>query len=373
MSRYKRRLRQIKPAPYPATARSGKTSRPLHVTADEFRAYLDQFRRSFKETLELIPQAQRARLLRTQYLDSNIIAYVSTQYGAGFEYVPATESFAIEYRLGSRPVDQLLLGTPKRLLKHAATGIALSNGSELTIQNVTFRDINPLRMAGEATSVRLIDVHCEAPSLAWSRDIAYAELYGDRSQDSWTSIRAVERAKNEILLAVLDVGRATRESIDIGAYLAKFKARQILILGDYGQSGKARLEAIAKVVRELGYDPILLSDVPDEPSMDLQQKVVALGSASRFVVIDDSSKSGHLVEAAHVVTNRWITVVLRLAGSDGTYLTHGWSATSKVATERSYTSQNLAEVLREALRWSEDIRSNLVGTYETVYPWRTEQ
>jgi hypothetical protein len=345
-----------------------------NVSAVEFREYLRQFHRTYRETVELVPRQLRERLLRVRYLDVGLIGYVSTQYGAGFEYSREKPSGTIEYRLGSRPVEQLLFGTPPRLVKAATTGIALDNAAHATLQDVGFSNINPIRLAGQRTSVRLIDVHCEAPSLGWSRDIAYAELYGDRSRQFWSPLSAVERAKNEVLVALVDTNRAAAAGfVDIGQYLARFKARQVLVLGDYGTAGKVRLDSIVKRIRDIGYDPILLNEVPDEPSMDPQQKLVAIGAASRFIVIDDSSKSGHLVEIPHVLANRWITVILRLEGSEGTFMTKGVSATSSVVTERSYNTDDLQDVLKVGLEWAEQMRSNIVGTYESVFPWMSHR
>ena len=342
-----------------------------HVTAQGLTSYLSAFHDAYRGAVALVPDEFRERLIRTAFLDLPVIAYVSTQNGVGFEYVhEATET---NYRLGSRPVEQLLFGTPPRLVKHAATGIALQNAVNATVQRVSFRNINPIRITGRRTSVRLIDVHCEAPDLGWTRNILYAELFGDRRSEAWTIERAVGRAKDEVLLALVDVASAAKASLDLGQYISQRKARQVLVLGDFSPTGRARLEAISRAIASCGYDPILLDELPDEPSMDLSQKAVVMGSMSRFTVIDDSSKSGHLVEAGLARTNEWITIVLRLVGSDSSYMTHGWTATSRVLTELEYELGTIDAALQTGLEWAEKTRAALVADYTSTYPWRVDR
>ncbi|MBI2999183.1 MAG: hypothetical protein HYY46_12185 [Deltaproteobacteria bacterium] len=125
------------------------------------------------------------------------------------------------------------------------------------------------------------------------------------------------RAKDEVLLALVHLRESEKRSIPLSQYLSNYKEKTVLVLGDYGNEGRKRLEEIKGALVQLGYAPLLLDEIPDDLHYDLQQKAVAVGSVARFVVIDDSSKSGHLVEYSHGQINRWILIILRLDSSDG--------------------------------------------------------
>jgi hypothetical protein len=67
----------------------------LNVTDSGLAHYLDVFHKEYSGTVErLIPAHLRGNLLRYSLLGTSSIAgYVSTQYGAGFEYVPGERGF----------------------------------------------------------------------------------------------------------------------------------------------------------------------------------------------------------------------------------------------------------------------------------------
>jgi hypothetical protein len=101
-------------------------------------------------------------------------------------------------------------------------------------------------------------------------------------------------------------------------------------------------------------------------------KAVAIGSVSRFIVVDDSSKSGHLAELPEALRNNWITVILRMCGSEPSFLSRGVSVTSSVVLEREYTADTLRITLEEGVRWAEAKVGDLSTAFAQLYPWRTE-
>jgi len=115
-----------------------------------------------------------------------------------------------------------------------------------------------------------------------------------------------------------------------------------------------------------------LDEIPDDLHYNLEQKAVAIGSVARFVVFDDSSKSGHLVELVHSKINDWLTVILRLEGSKGSFMTRGASSYSRVIRESTYSFANLPEVLSESVQWAEKTIIELELAGMRMYPWRTE-
>jgi hypothetical protein len=124
---------------------------------------------------------------------------------------------------------------------------------------------------------------CEA--LNWKRNVQYAEIYGDRRASRWTIEEAQNRAKDEVLAALFLAQRAERIPKPLNEYLSSFKEKTVLILGSYDPAGEKRLRAIAAAVTEIGYEPILLKDIPNFEHYDISQKVVAIGAVMRFMVL----------------------------------------------------------------------------------------
>ena len=102
----------------------------------------------------------------------------------------------------------------------------------------------------------------------------------------------------------------------------------------------------------------------------LSQKVATIGCLARFVVIDDSTKSGHLVEVQLSRTYNWITVLLRRGGKGASWMTAGASVISNVILEQSYDEASLHEALDAAVKWAEAKILELERKFQTVFPWR---
>lgn len=337
----------------------------MNLNESQLRQYIETFHRTYKDTAAaFIPAEKLSSLLRYTYLESSVHGYVSTSFGAGFEYNSAS-SGTILTRHSSLRIEDLLLGTPASTRKLPAF---IKTTTSSCLERVKISGRPPLLLSGTNASARLIDVTIEIGT--WSRHFELAELFGDRSAAFWSESNAITRAKDEILVALSDISQARHLSLNLSEYLSRFKDKTVLVLGDYSQTRKGRLILIKQALKILGYNAVLLDEIPDDLRYSLSQKAVAIGSVSRFIIFDDSSKSGHLIELAHAQNNDWVTVILREEGSDSSFMTLGASATSRVVREMSYTLDNLHEVLGEASNWAEQEIARLGFFYGSSYPWR---
>jgi hypothetical protein len=176
-----------------------------------------------------------------------------------------------------------------------------------------------------------------------------------------------------VLAALVEVQQAEHSGISLDQYIAKYKARTVLVLGDYGIEGIVRLDAIVKELKSLNYKPILIKDIPDHPHQDILQKVVAVGAIARFVIVDDSSSSGHLMEIPICKQNNWITILMRLEGKGGSWMTAGSSSFSNVILELPYDRDNIRDALIEGTKWAEEKIRSLEQTLSGIYPWRQRE
>jgi hypothetical protein len=117
--------------------------------------------------------------------------------------------------------------------------------------------------------------------------------------------------------------------------------------------------------------PLLIRDVPDHPHHDLGQKVAAVGAISRFIIIDDSAKSGHLVEAQICKQNGWVTALIRAQGEFISWMTAGFSASSKVIMELEYDPNAPLPAIKHVSQWAEETLKELERKFNDTYPWRS--
>jgi hypothetical protein len=338
----------------------------MNVTEEDFRAYIDLFHKTLDATAsEFLPEELRQTLLHISVTPALIIGYVSTQFGVAIEYVPASAT-QIEICRGSARVEDLIVQAPP-YIQHTKPIFSIA-AADTGFYGCTFSGGFPFRLKQLGASLFLENVTFDAGS--WKRTVSYAEVFGNRSRDFWRTDLAVSRAKDEVLAALVESQRAEKKNISIAEYISSFKNKTVLVLGDYDDSGLTRLDQISQVLVSLGYEPLLIKDIPDHPYQDLRQKVVAIGAIARFIVVDDSSKSGHLLEIQLCDQNKWVTILLRAGGHGGSWMTAGFSHLSAVILEQPYNATSLGSEIAEATQWAELKLQELQAKFDSTYPWR---
>ena len=284
----------------------------MNVSKDEFKKYLKVFHSTLETTAkEFLSNELQKEILHISLLPANVKGYVSTQYGVAIEYEPSDKTI-ISVQKGSARVEDLLVKAPRNLKKMAP--FVKNSGENTLFHSCSFSGKFPFRLVGPDASLFLYKVDFVTKN--WKQYVNFAEIFGNRSKKFWGIENAVSKAKDEVLSALVESNRAAERSVSIDEYISRYKKKTILVLGDYGKEGLKRLNMISGVLSEIGYDPLLVKDIPDSVYQDLSQKVVAIGSIVRFVIIDDSSRSGHLMEVDICKQNNWVTILLRAEGGN---------------------------------------------------------
>jgi hypothetical protein len=340
----------------------------MNITEDGIKTYIETFLSSLNGTaVKFFSENEAKELLHKSLLPAKIICYVSTQFGVAFEYIPSSET-SIEVIRGSARVEDLLVQAPSKL---RSVGPMINiGGSNCGIEGITIADGFPFRLKEKEASVTLRKVRFTAEVLRWTRDIEYAEVYGDRGAGSWSKEAAENRAKDEVLAALFIAQQADRKEVSLHEYISTLREKTVLLLGDYKGEGKKRLDMMVEALKDIGYEPLLINDVQDFEHYDLAQKVVAIGALSRFVVIDDSSPSGHLMEVELCRNNRWVTILLHAEGIRASWMTAGAAISSNVILEKDYNLESTKEVISEASQWAEDKLKEIGKKLNNIYPWR---
>lgn len=339
----------------------------MNATEKMIRCYVEALHRTVHEVSKRFFSPDRAKqLLHNSLLPARITCYVSTQFGIAFEYSAAPE-MTIETVRGRARVEDLLVQAPKRL-RNIGPAIKI-DGSNTVLAGLTLAD-GLIGLGRENADVTLREVCFTCDALGWKRDVEYAEIYGDRSATRWSLEAAQNRAQDEVLTALFLAQRAEKSHTRLEDYVSSFRKKNVLVLGSYEPDGKSRLLSISAALEETGYEPVLVEDIPDFEHYDLRQKVVAIGAVSRFIVIDDSSPSGHLNEVELCSTNRWVTIILRKHKCHTSWITAGASLTSNVILETDYDPETPLPAIQKATRWAEDRLKELKDKLNNLYPWR---
>ncbi len=341
----------------------------MNVTADELREYIETFHRTLADSVQkYLPPGHSSDLFHTSLLPARITGYVSTQFGVAIEYEGATKT-SVDIVRGSARVEDLFIKMPATVRRHTRRNHVIIAAHGCGLSNFTLEGGYPFQLANETTSVTIVNMTFVVRS--WKRVVKFAEVFGSRKASDWTIGKAESKAKDEVLAAMLQLTKARERKIDISRYIREFKDKSVLVLGDYHEAGLERLKKIADALVAHGYEPVLVKDIPDNPHQDISQKVVAIGAVCRFVVIEDSSPSGHLLEAQLCKQNDWITVLLRAGGIGASWMTAGASHASNVVKELSYEPASLTLAIAEAVQWAENKLEELQVKFDSTYPWRS--
>lgn len=341
----------------------------MNATEEALRRYVEVLHATVRDSGAAALEAdQAAQLLHNSLLPARITVYVSTQFGIAFEYVRAIET-TIETIRGSARVEDLVFSGPKKL-RLLPPMFAVEGHNSGIMGGGKIEGAFPFRLLKTSSHFTVSDIGFEVEALGWQRYVQFLEVYGDRSAARWSAEAAASRAKDEVLAAVYLARQASKRGAKLEDYVSNFRKTSVLLLGAYSAAGQIRLGNLAAALREVGYEPVLVADVPDFEHYDLSQKVVAIAAVSRFVVIDDSEPSGHLNEIELCKANRWVTVLLRANGVAASSMTLGASLTSKVIHELAYDPTSPGPALTAATQWAEQRLQELEEQLQTIYPYR---
>jgi hypothetical protein len=148
------------------------------------------------------------------------------------------------------------------------------------------------------------------------------------------------------------------------------KERSVIVFGKYTEPEINELFQIRDYLRTKGYDAYLLRDLPEHPSMSLEEKVKLWSLSSRFSVMVDREPSGHLVEFPYLKENRVILILLRPKDKPSTYMIGDESLVDINYIRIFEFRKSPLEVIDAAIKWAEELVKKRIKKYEKVYPWR---
>lgn len=151
------------------------------------------------------------------------------------------------------------------------------------------------------------------------------------------------------------------------------KKKTVLILGPDVKLID-RMRTIKRTVDSLGYAGVLVKDVNDIEHQSVEEKVIMLGSLSRFIIFENSESSGHIDELKIASANRFVSVIVQERGKGATWMQADYPI--DYAFMRSFEYENESEIraaVTLAVDWAERKVAERTTLFNRLYPWRSSK
>jgi hypothetical protein len=146
----------------------------------------------------------------------------------------------------------------------------------------------------------------------------------------------------------------------------------VLLLGkDTGSSLKLLNEIKSILENEYGYYVYLIKEQADKLGESIIQKVLRYALSSKFVIVENTSPSGHLYEIPHITKMaECITAILQEQGKGATWMFEDSYAKNRHWSKFIYEPKELSKSIKDATKWAEKTFSDFAKHQKETLPWR---
>jgi len=148
------------------------------------------------------------------------------------------------------------------------------------------------------------------------------------------------------------------------------KENSAIVFGKYTGLEKNELLQVRDHLISKKYDAHLLEELPEHPSMSMEEKARFWSSATRFSVMIDREPSGALAEYQFFKDGRVVLALLRQKGKSSTSMI-GDEPLVDINYIRIFEFEaSPLEVVDDAIAWAEELVKKRIDAYGKLYPWR---
>ena len=147
------------------------------------------------------------------------------------------------------------------------------------------------------------------------------------------------------------------------------KLRTVVILGkDSSPNDLALLKKIAYLATQRSLIPVLVKEQRDIHGEPFLKKALMYSLLARFVIVENSAASGHIVEFPTVLSNGCVVAVLQRVGRGATWLLEEEFLKYRTVERFFYDSDaTFEDSCSKALEWCETTAQDLGRRYQEVY------
>jgi len=169
--------------------------------------------------------------------------------------------------------------------------------------------------------------------------------------------------------------------------LAHARKKKVLVLGNEShEKSKKRIREISKILKNQGYEPMVIMDLPEIPEFSNEEKVRVYADQARFVIVENTYPGGQLTECKVCAINRIVTAIICKRGQyrkkRGSYMVADYKVDfnylnadfvydydDEITNEREKL-QSLEQQVKKIIRWAEKLIEERIEYYNDIYPWR---
>jgi hypothetical protein len=154
-------------------------------------------------------------------------------------------------------------------------------------------------------------------------------------------------------------------------WIQQCKDKMILVLGkDSPEQYLEELRSICDIVKNQGYEPILIKQQNEIETISNEEKMLAYASLSRFIIIEKSYAAGQIDEAKICAINRFPSIWLQKDGLGDTWMQGDYESDFKFIKIFKYSDTNLNTIVDKGIQWVESFIRDKKDYLNETYPWR---
>jgi len=151
------------------------------------------------------------------------------------------------------------------------------------------------------------------------------------------------------------------------------RLKSVLILGKDTDHAFMRLKRIQEILKKYSYIGIIAKEQNEILSDSTIRKISTLAMLSNFVIIENSSASGHLFELPFIRNLECITIVLQEVGKGSTWMLEDMYKKYNFIKKVQYEEHELEYKLKKSLDWAFKKNKEYSKYHLEVNPWLKTQ
>lgn len=275
---------------------------------------------------------------------------------------------------GSQLIDSSFMGSNLKGADFSGCDLSNVNFSECDLRRADFRHSRLNRSAFRNTDLRfanLTNVTCQAA------EFSNAKLFGASLwQLNYSTLRSESLdispegdgsvLTNDLRLAPIAHLLCDDKLADI---VQTMKLKTVVVLGkDSSSDDLALLKRIADLAGQRGLIPVLVKEQREIHGEPFFKKALMYSLLARFVIVENSSASGHIVELPTALSNGCVVAVLQRVGRGATWLLEEEFFKYRTVERFFYqTDSDFEYKCSQALDWCEKTTDDLGQRYRSAY------
>lgn len=160
---------------------------------------------------------------------------------------------------------------------------------------------------------------------------------------------------------------------DIPGFLKIAKKKLVLLLGADSGSSLKHLQQVKSLIESHGYQCQLIKELPEHTEMGLIGKVLFAALSARFVIIENTTASGHLYELPFVRMAECVVAMIQEEGKGASWMIEDMIPKHDLIEQFKYSADTLGIAVKDAIVWAEGRVAANVKANKGAWAWASDE